>query len=266
MSDLPTGAGSRPQTTDPHSPAGGDRGFDEPPRIIEVDDGNGPFGQTPEDREPGGGELAKQRGGEVAEDAREQAKKVGETARAGAAEVVDEAKHQAADLVADAREQLHGQARRQTDHLGDAVQAFGDKLHAMAGGRPEDAGQVADYADRLADQVDRIGGRVSELGFDGTVDELQRYARRRPGMFLLGAGFAGFVVARLGRGAKEAEEGHEPAEGQRSPSPAGPASGPTGDDPFSNDDRTHAPTPTPPDTPIVASVEASDAGAQGGRP
>lgn len=164
---------------------------------MEVDD--------PSDRPSDTRDLAEQEAKEVVEDAREQAKEVAESARSGAAEVVEEAKHQASDLVADARAQLHGQARQQTDQLGRTIQGLGDKLHAVADGRPEDAGQVTDYADRLADQVEQLGGRVSELGFDGTIEELQRFARRRPGMFLLGATAAGFAVARLGRGARDAE-------------------------------------------------------------
>lgn len=246
MSDLPSGSGSHPRGAVRRPPAGADIGFDEPPRIIEVDD---PGVQVPGDRTPGTGDLVKEQGGEVAEDAREQAKEVGETARAGALEVVEEAKHQAVDLIADAREQLHGQARRQTDHLGEAVQDLGDRLHALAEGRSEDAGQVVDYADRLADRLERIGGRVSELGFDGTVEELQRYARRRPGTFLLGAGVAGFAVARLGRGAKDAENSRQPAQGKTSPSLTAAVSEPTGDHPAPLDAGTPVPISAPVDTP-----------------
>ena len=151
-------------------------------------------------------EVAKHEGEQVAAEAREQAEQVAATARQGVAEVTEEAKHQAIDLAEDARRQLHDQARQQTDHLGAAIQDLGHKLHALADGRTEETGQVGDYTERVADQVDRIGGRVQELGFDGTVDELQRFARRRPGVFLLGAAAAGFAVSRLGRGAKDAQQ------------------------------------------------------------
>ena len=151
-------------------------------------------------------DLARQESEQVVGDARDQAQEVADTARQGAVDVAEEATRQAIDLAEDARQQLHDQARRQTDNLGNAIQDLGTKVHALADGRPQDAGHVDDYADRIADQVDRIGGRVQELGFDGTIDELQRFARRRPGMFLLGAAAAGFAVSRLGRGAKEAQE------------------------------------------------------------
>lgn len=205
MSDLP----NRPGNTPPGSasnvePAGG-TGIDEPPRVVDVDE--------PNDAPPQTKDVAQQEASEVAQDARDQAKEVAASARGGAAEVVEEAKHHASDLVADARTQLHGQARQQTDQLGRTIQGLGEKLHAVAEGRPDEAGQVTDYTGRLADQVEQLGSRVSELGFDGTIEELQRFARRRPGMFLLGAAAAGFVTARLGRGAKDAQE-EQPSPGE----------------------------------------------------
>jgi hypothetical protein len=147
---------------------------------------------------------------------------VADTARQSVAEVTEEAKHQAVDLAEDARRQLHDQARQQTDHLGSAIQDLGHKLHALADGRTDETGQVGDYTERVADQVDRIGGRVQELGFDGTVDELQRFARRRPGVFLMGAAAAGFAVSRLGRGAKDAQQQQDAGDGRGgTPSGAG---------------------------------------------
>jgi hypothetical protein len=180
----------------PHPTPGGGPAID-PPETIDLTD----TADTDDTKD-----VAKQEGQQLTEDARAQAREVAGTARESVAEVADEAKHQAVDLAEDARRQLHDQARQQTDHLGDAIQDLGHKLHALADGRTEETGRVGDYTDRVADQVERIGVRVQELGFDGTVDELQRFARRRPGVFLLGAAAAGFAVSRLGRGAKDAQE------------------------------------------------------------
>lgn len=186
----------------PHTGTTRGTSTDEPPRVVE----------DPDDQRSDTKDLAEQEASAVAQDAREQAKEVADTARGGAAEVIGEAKHQASDLIADARTQLHGQARQQTDRLGRSIQGLGDSLHAVAEGRPDEAGQVTDYTDRLAYQVEQFGSRVAELGFDGTIEELQRFARRRPGMFLLGATAAGFVTARLGRGAKDAQDGQQPSD------------------------------------------------------
>lgn len=199
----------RPAAAPSQPPAVGASGIDAPD---ELQPSNGPdAGATDETAE-----LAKQEGQKVADDAREHVHEVADTAREGVAEVAEEAKHQAIDLAEDARQQLHTQARLQTDHLGEAIQDLGRKLHALADGRTDETGQVGDYADRVADRVGHIGDRMQELGFDGTVDELQRFARRRPGVFLIGAAAAGFAVSRLGRGAKDAQQDAQQDDGRSS--------------------------------------------------
>lgn len=175
---------------------------------------------------PGGGsatDVARESGREVGRDATDQAQEVAGTAREEASNVVGEAKGQLTDLAVDAREQLHQQAREQTDHLGEAVEQFGNRIHALADGRPEEAGPVADYLHRVAGRADDLSGRIQEMGFDGMIDETQKFARRRPGMFLLGAATAGFAMSRLARGAHDAplddtsRPSHRPGDGRPDP-------------------------------------------------
>jgi hypothetical protein len=45
---------------------------------------------------------------------------------------------------------------------------------------------------------------MDQRGVEGVLDDVRSFARRRPGVFLLGAGIAGFAVGRLVRGAKDA--------------------------------------------------------------
>lgn len=52
--------------------------------------------------------------------------------------------------------------------------------------------------------------RLDEREPSELLDELRRFARRRPGAFLLGAFAAGAVAGRVARGAKDADSG-EPA-------------------------------------------------------
>jgi hypothetical protein len=56
-------------------------------------------------------------------------------------------------------------------------------------------GPVTDTARELADAAHHLAGRLED-GFQGVADDLRRFGRRRPGLFLLGAGAAGFVVTR----------------------------------------------------------------------
>jgi hypothetical protein len=156
---------------------------------------------------------AKERGTAVAHETKDEAASVARTAQHEAGRVADEVRHQTRDLVEDARHELHQQARTQTEHLGGAMSSLGERMHALAEGRPEDAGQVQDVAHRIADQVEHLAHRVDELGFDGAVSELQRFARRRPGAFLAGAAALGFAASRLARGATD--DGDTGSEGDR---------------------------------------------------
>ncbi len=150
-----------------------------------------------------------------------QARRVADTARGDAARVGEEAKQQTRNVVAETRGQLREQARQQTDRAATVLQGLGDNVRAIAEGRKEDSGAVGDYVDQLADRLEELAGRVNELGFDGMVDELQRFARRRPGAFLLGAAVSGFALGRLLRGARDASSAPtaSPSVGEVSPRP-----------------------------------------------
>ena len=151
-------------------------------------------------------DLTKEEGRQVADETRRQAGAVAETAKEQAGTVAHEAMGHAKDLAGDAKQQLHQQAQQQTDALGGVIGTLGERVHALADGDLDRAGPVGDYVQRIAGQVDGIADKVDQLGFDGMVDEVQRYARRKPGAFLLGAAVAGFAVSRLARGAQAAQQ------------------------------------------------------------
>jgi hypothetical protein len=75
-----------------------------------------------------------------------------------------------------------------------------DQADALAAGRVDEAGNVADYVRRAGDQVGRVADHLEQRGVDGVVNDVQDFARRRPGAFLLGCATAGFVTGRLLRG------------------------------------------------------------------
>jgi uncharacterized protein YjbJ (UPF0337 family) len=170
-------------------------------------------------------QAAAEQGQQVKEEASQQARAVTGTAKDQASQVADEARTQAGGLAEDAKQQLHQQAEQQTEQLGGVIGQFGQRVEALASGRPEEAGPLGDYADSIADQVQQLAGRVDQLGFDGMVDEVQRFARRRPGAFLAAAAVAGFAVSRVGRGAKDAQDSSSstPSPGSLRTPPSGTA-------------------------------------------
>jgi hypothetical protein len=54
----------------------------------------------------------------------------------------------------------------------------------------------------LADTSRHVATRLEEGGVQGVGDDLRRFARRQPGLFLAAAGLAGFVVTRMLRSAQ----------------------------------------------------------------
>lgn len=137
---------------------------------------------------------------EVADRAKSEASQVTDMAKHQAREVKDEVATQARGLVDQAKTELRDQGRSQADQAAQTIRRIGDQATALAEGRVDEAGAVADYVGRAGDQVRQVADRVDRQGVEGIVNEVQEFARRRPGVFLLGCAAAGFVAGRLIRG------------------------------------------------------------------
>ena len=143
---------------------------------------------------------------EVAATAKGAAGDVASTAVEKAAEVQQEAVAQVRNLVSETTSQVRNQAEAQTTKLAEGIASLGDQIKALVEGRPEEAEAIRDYLQQGADKLSSFSERLQRQGLEGTIDEVQRYARRRPGMFLLGALGVGLGVGRLVRGAQAASQ------------------------------------------------------------
>jgi hypothetical protein len=136
--------------------------------------------------------AAGQAAGDVKDTVQEQARNVGA-----------EAKTQARNVASDVRDRVSEQARTQNDKLVGSIRQTADQLDEMRGERTNSpaatvVSRVADGGRQLADYLDRNGP-------EGVLQEVQDFARRRPGAFLATALAAGFVVGRLGKGVAKAD-------------------------------------------------------------
>lgn len=154
-------------------------------------------------------DAAKAEANRVQQHAKSQAREVQGTAKEQAQRVADEAREQARSLVGDAREHALRQAEDQTGRLSQALHEWSRQADALLDGRPDDAGNLGSWAREASNQLERLANRVDERGFRGLAEDVQGFARRRPGAFLAGAAAAGFAVARLGRGAQGAQQSDE---------------------------------------------------------
>jgi vacuolar-type H+-ATPase subunit H len=137
---------------------------------------------------------------QAAAEGKQAAGQVAQTAVEQAQEVKDEAVRQARDLAGEARQQVTSQVGQQHKALVSNLRSLGSELGSMqqsadgqSGVATELVGQAKDRLDGLADWLD--GREPGQL-----LDEVRNYARRRPGMFLVGALAAGVVAGRLTRG------------------------------------------------------------------
>jgi hypothetical protein len=134
---------------------------------------------------------------DVAQRARSEASQVADTAKDRAHHVKDEAAAQARGLLDQAKTELRDKGRSQADQATQAIRRVGDQTDALAAGRPQDAGAVADYVRQAGDKARQVADRLEARGIDGVMNDVENVARRKPGAFLLGCVAAGFVAGRL---------------------------------------------------------------------
>jgi hypothetical protein len=140
---------------------------------------------------------------------------VKQTATEQAQRVATETKTQLRDIVSDVRDRVGQQAHSQNDKLVGGIRQTADQLDEMRADRQDSpaatiVSRVADSGRQLADYLDRNGP-------EGVLQEVQDFARRRPGAFLAAALATGFVVGRLGKGVARADGAAGSADGSAKP-------------------------------------------------
>ncbi|HEY3723294.1 MAG TPA: hypothetical protein VGN59_08020 [Acidimicrobiia bacterium] len=135
-----------------------------------------------------------------------QAGQLKDAATEHAGELVGEMKEQARQVTDDARDEIQRQLDQQGRRLGESLGGASRQLHSMAeAGEP---GLVQDLTGQLADRLGRVADTVDRGGVQAVAEDLRRFARRQPGVFLVGAIAVGFVGARLLRaGASSRSDG-----------------------------------------------------------
>lgn len=195
----------------------------------------------------------KERAANVAGTAQQQARGVAGDAREQASVVASEVSDQARNFAGEARRAVDDQARDQTHRLAGTIDGMGGKLQALAHGDADQAGELRDYVDDLGQRLHGVAERLDSKGLDGMVEDVQRFARRRPGVFLASAVAAGFVAGRLARGASGQGDGQgqetrgEPFAGSTAPDATVPR---TAAPPYSGASVATDPQATRPNPPV----------------
>ena len=123
-----------------------------------------------------------------------------EVARGEVAHVAEEAKYQTRNLVDQTRYELRGQVRNQQSNLASKLNGWASELGSMAS-KSDESGPMTDLAQEASSRVGEFSHWLDNHEPADLLDEVKRFARRRPGTFLALAAVAGVVAGRLTRGA-----------------------------------------------------------------
>jgi hypothetical protein len=156
-------------------------------------------------------DVAKEEAKSTAQDAAQAGMQTAETAKQQAGEVVGEAKNQAQMLLGEAKDQLTTQGTAQQQRAASGLHSLADELTGMVNGDVSQPGLASDLARQASERVRSIADMLENRQPSELLDEVRRFARQRPGVFLLSAAAIGFIGGRLTRGI--AAEAHDDSSG-----------------------------------------------------
>ncbi|MFJ6042557.1 hypothetical protein [Brachybacterium paraconglomeratum] len=137
---------------------------------------------------------------EVATDAQGAGRAVAETAKSEAASVKEDAAREGRKLWDETTSTLSTQATDQMNRAAGTVRTFTDDLGRMARGEQPEAGLATELTGQLTDRTEALATWLEHHEPADLLDEVQRFARRRPAAFLAIAAGIGFAAGRLTRG------------------------------------------------------------------
>jgi uncharacterized protein YjbJ (UPF0337 family) len=144
-------------------------------------------------------EAVKEEASNVAGHAATAAQGVAQTAKEEVANVASEAKSSAKDLLSQAKSGLSSQAGTQQQKAAEGIRTISTQLQTMAEA-PEQQGIASDLIRQAAERASSVASWVEGKDPAALLNDVQAFARRKPGTFLLLAAGAGILVGRLGRG------------------------------------------------------------------
>ncbi|WP_369137059.1 hypothetical protein [Modestobacter versicolor] len=173
-----------------------------------------PSGATNVSGTPSTTDVAKDEARNVGQTAAQAGSQVAATAADQAKQVTQETKRQAQDLIQQGRSQLKDQARNGQQKAGEGISGIAQQLRTMVeGGGETPSGPAADLVRQAGDKLEDLATWVQAREPGELVDEVRAFARRKPGVFLLGAAVAGVVAGRLTTGVVAAHKDASPSTG-----------------------------------------------------
>lgn len=165
-------------------------------------------------------EVAKQQAAEVGDTAAQAGQQVAGVAKEQAANVAGQAKYEAKNLLGQTRSELTSQASSQQQRAASGLRSLGDELQSMSSNSEGD-GPASEVARQAATRINSVASWLESREPGQVLDEVQRFARQRPGAFLALAATAGLLAGRLTRGLTAGDSSGQTQNDGRSSTPVG---------------------------------------------
>lgn len=150
-------------------------------------------------------ETAKYEASNVAESARQSTQRVAETAKSEAADVASHAKDQIRSLATNATDELRGRAWDTHSFATQNIRSLSGEVSSLLNGEPVE-GPVRQVVETVQQKGESLATWLENSDPSDVVDEVRRFAARRPWAFMAIAAGAGLVVGRLARGTKDSQD------------------------------------------------------------
>lgn len=147
----------------------------------------------------GTADAAKGAASEVAGEATSAASDVKETVKSEVGSVVSDAADRAGEVLRTSQDELRAQVETKAKHLSSTLDDAARQLASMADGAEDPNSALAQLAKSASGQLRRQSRRLEQGGLEGVVGDVKRFARDRPGAFMLGTVAAGFAFGRLAK-------------------------------------------------------------------
>lgn len=150
-------------------------------------------------------EATRQEADHLKGQAQSAASDVAGTAKEEARAVQDEAMDQAKSLASSAQDELASQASTQQQRLAEQSRTVSDDLQRISRGERPESDMVVQAVSSLAERAESFTRQLETKEPADLLNDVRRFASRRPGTFLLLAAGAGLLAGRLTRGMRDAE-------------------------------------------------------------
>ncbi len=144
-------------------------------------------------------DAAKGAASEVAGEASSAAADVKDTVKTEVGSVVSDAADKAGSVLRTSQDELRSQAESKAKDLSSTLDTAARQLSSMADAADDPSSMVAQLSRTAAEQLRKQGQRLEQGGLEGLASDAKRFARNRPGAFMLGSIAAGFAVGRLAK-------------------------------------------------------------------